>query len=70
MFDEVLCGATGEELVCFALSLPHRAGAPALVVKELDGAAAMAERVGRLLGERGKTAPPAIFSKRWDSSGA
>lgn len=56
LFDEVLVGATGAELERFALSLPHRAGTPTLIVRESDGAAAVAERVRRLLKRAAGTA--------------
>jgi hypothetical protein len=51
LFDEALAGSSGEELARFALSLPHRAGTPTLIVKEAGDAAALAEGVRRLLGE-------------------
>ncbi|HEY9282926.1 MAG TPA: hypothetical protein VIP46_05690 [Pyrinomonadaceae bacterium] len=50
LFDASLAGATGEGLARFALSLPHRAGTPALIVKEADDVTASAEGVSRLLG--------------------
>lgn len=52
LFDEVLGGATGAELERFALSFYHRARTPALIVSEADDAAALAERVRRLLGAK------------------
>lgn len=50
LFDAALVGATGAELARFALSLPHRAGMPVLIVQEADDITALAERVSRLLG--------------------
>ncbi len=49
LFDEVLVGETGEELKRFALSLSHRAGTPALIVKESGDVPALADRVEHLL---------------------
>lgn len=49
LFDDVLTGASGDELARFALSLPHRAGTHALIVREADDATASAGRVRRLL---------------------
>ena len=54
LFDEVLGGATGEELGRFALSLPHRAGTPTLIAKEADDAGAVAEEVRRRLPGRAR----------------
>jgi CheY-like chemotaxis protein len=58
LFDEVLTGATGEELARFALA--QRADTPVLIVKESDGVKDLANRVGRLLGGLSGRQPPPI----------
>ena len=50
LFDEVLSGATGEELARFARALDHRATTPAFIVKECDDGASLSDEVGRVLG--------------------